>query len=99
MESKYCSPQGYGRKYYRDTANFSAEFHVWGCEFAADKVKFYLDGKLTHETDATKFPHGQQNIWLTSVAALWGDPVKPKAVDDAKLPTWAEFDWVRFYEK
>ncbi|MEY4917435.1 MAG: hypothetical protein RL616_1348, partial [Verrucomicrobiota bacterium] len=23
----------------------------------------------------------------------------PKAVDDAKLPAWAEFDWVRFYEK
>lgn len=91
--------QGYGRKYYRDTVDFSADFHVWGCEFTADKVKFYLDGKLTHETDATKFPHGMQNIWLTSVAALWGDPVKPKAVADAKLPAWAEFDWVRFYEK
>lgn len=90
---------GFGRKYYRDTADFSANFHVWGCEFTPATVKFYLDGKLTHETDAQKFPHGPQSIWLTCVAALWGDPVKPKAVADAKLPAWAEFDWVRFYEK
>lgn len=90
---------GFGRKYYRDTADFSAGFHVWGCEFTPATVKFYLDGKLTHETDATKFPHGPQSIWLTSVAALWGDPLKPKHMDDAKLPAWAEFDWVRFYEK
>jgi beta-glucanase (GH16 family) len=90
---------GFGRKYYRNTADFSASFHIWGCEFTPATVKFYLDGKLTHETDARKFPHGPQSIWLTSVAALWGDPVKPKAVADAKLPAWAEFDWVRFYEK
>jgi beta-glucanase (GH16 family) len=79
---------GFGRKYYRDTADFAAGFHVWGCEFTADSVKFYLDGKLTHQTDAKQFPHGPQNIWLTCVAVLWGDPAKPKAVDDARLPAW-----------
>ena len=90
---------GYGRKYYRDTADFAAGFHVWGCEFTPATVKFYLDGKLTHQTDATKFPHGAQNIRLTCVAALWGDPVKPTQVQDEKLPAVVEFDWVRFYEK
>ena len=90
---------GFGRKYYLDTADFAAGFHVWGCEFTRATVKFYLDGKLTHETDAAKFPHGDQNIWLTCVAALWGNPVKPKTMDDRKLPAFADFDWVRFYEK
>ena len=90
---------GFGRKYYRDTADFAADFHVWGCEFTPATVKFYLDGKLTHQAEATKFPHGEQNIWLTCVAALWGDPKKPDKVEDDKLPAFADFDWVRFYEK
>ena len=79
--------------------DFSADFHVWGCEFTPTEVKFYLDGKLTHQTDATQFPHGDQNVWLTCVAALWGRPVKPKQVDDSALPTYADFDWVRVYTK
>jgi beta-glucanase (GH16 family) len=79
--------------------DFSADFHVWGCEFTPTEVKFFLDGKLTHQTDATQFPHGDQNVWLTCVAALWGRPVKPKEVDDRGLPAYAEFDWVRVYTK
>jgi beta-glucanase (GH16 family) len=90
---------GFGRKFYRDTADFATGFHVWGCEFTPTVVKFYLDGKMTHQTNATKFPHGDQSIWLTCVAALWGDPVKPKTVDNSKLPALAEFDWVRYYKE
>jgi beta-glucanase (GH16 family) len=94
---------GFGRKYYRspreEVPDFAADFHVWGCEFTATEVKFFLDGKLTHQTDATKFPHGEQNVWLTCVGALWGDPVKPKQIDDRALPAYAEFDWVRVYTK
>jgi beta-glucanase (GH16 family) len=94
---------GFGRKYFRapreDVPDFSADFHTWGCEFSPANVKFFLDGKLTHETDATRFPHGDQKIWLTCVGALWGDPVKPKSIDDNKLPAYVEFDWVRVYIK
>jgi beta-glucanase (GH16 family) len=94
---------GFGRKYYRspreDVPEFAADFHVWGCEFTPTEVKFFLDGKLTHQTDATKFPHGEQNVWLTCVGALWGDPVKPKQIDDTALPAYSEFDWVRVYTK
>lgn len=92
--------ENFGRIYYRDTVpDFAADFHVWGCEFTPTEVKFFLDGKLTHQTDATKFPHGPQNVWLTSVAVLWGNPKKPERVDDAALPASADFDWVRVYEK
>lgn len=62
-------------------------------------MKFYLDGKLTHQTDATKFPHDEQNVWLTCIAVLWGDSAPPKQMDDAGLPAHADSDWVRVYEK
>jgi beta-glucanase (GH16 family) len=95
--------EGFGRKYFRSprefVPNFSSDFHVWGCEFTPTVVKFFLDGKLTHQTDATKFPHGEQNVWLTCVGVLWGDPVKPQQIDDHNLPAYAEFDWVRVYTK
>jgi beta-glucanase (GH16 family) len=94
---------GHGRVYYFDKSvpDFSAGFHIWGCEFTSAAVKFYLDGKLTHQTDATLFPHGPQNVWLTNVAVLWGSPKAktPKQMDDSALPAYADFDWVRVYEK
>lgn len=95
-------PVNYGRKYFytprEEVPDFAADFHVWACEFTPTVVKFFLDGKLTHETDAMKFPHGPQSVWLTSVAALWGKPVSPKKMDDVGLPAFADFDWVRVYE-
>lgn len=96
-------PAGFGRKYFRspreEVPDFSADFHVWGCEFTPTEVKFFLDDTLTHQTDATKFPQAEQNIWLTCVGVLSGDPVKPKQIDDTALPAAAEYDYVRFYQK
>lgn len=78
------------------TPNLSADFHVFGCEFTPQTVKFFFDGKEVQTVDATPFKHGEQNIWLTSIASNLG---RTKAVDDSKLPAAAEFDYVRFYEK
>lgn len=78
------------------TPDLSADFHVYGCEFTAETVKFYFDGKLVQTVDATKFPHGEQNIWLTSISSNLGGT---KAVDDSKLPAAVEYEYVRFYEK
>lgn len=78
------------------TPNLSADFHVFGCEFTAQEVKFFFDGTLVQTVDATPFKHGEQNIWLTTIASNLGHT---KAVDDSKLPAAAEFDYVRFYEK
>jgi beta-glucanase (GH16 family) len=78
------------------TPDLSASFHVFGCEFTPATVKYFFDGKLVQTVDATKFPHSEQNIWLTVIATSLG---RTKAVDDAKLPAAAEFDYVRFYEK
>jgi beta-glucanase (GH16 family) len=88
------------------TPDLAADFHVYGCEFTPSTVNYYFDGKLVQSVDVTKavkkgnvpvdFEHGPQNIWLTSIASPLGGT---KAVDDTLLPSAAEFDYVRFYEK
>lgn len=84
-----------GRWVIEDVPNTSLDFHVWGCEFTPEKVRFYFDGKLAHEMDANTFPHGQMNVWLTSIAGVMkGD----RFVDDSKLPNDAVFDYVRVYQ-
>jgi beta-glucanase (GH16 family) len=86
--------KGLGRKYVQ-TPDLAADFHVWGCEFTPAVVKFFFDGKLTHQTDATKFKQGPQRIWLTAISIGYGGT---KYVDNSKLPAAAEFDYVRFFK-
>ena len=74
--------------------DLSAAFHVFGCEFTPEIVKFFLDGKLVHSRDARSFAHGDQNIWLSSIASHLGGTV---AVDESKLPGVVECDYVRFF--
>jgi beta-glucanase (GH16 family) len=88
------SHKGFGYKV-ADLPDLSAGFHVWGCEFRPQEVRFYFDGKLKHTVDVSAIPQNDQNIWLTAIASHLGGT---KAVDDSRLPAVAEFDWVRFYE-
>lgn len=78
------------------TPDLSADLHVWGCEFTEKEIKFFFDGKMVQTVDATQIQHGEQSIWLTSIASSLGRTDK---VDDSKLPAVAEYDYVRFYEK
>lgn len=91
-ENKHRS---YGHKRVK-TEDLSAAKHVWGCEFTPKHIRYYFDGKLVQQLDATWLNHGDHNIWLTSIASHLG---RTKAVDDSKLPSAAVFDYVRFYEK
>lgn len=77
------------------TPDLSADFHVFGCEFTPETVKYFFDGKLVQTVDAAPFTHGEQHLWLTSIATHLGGT---KAVDETKLPATAEYDWVRFYK-
>lgn len=89
-----------------ETPNLSADLHVFGCEFTPETVRYFFDGKLVRTFDITKavdkegkewpFPHGDQNIWLTSIASHLGGT---KSVDDSALPAMAEFDYVRFFAR
>jgi beta-glucanase (GH16 family) len=79
-----------------NTLDLSVDFHVWGCDFTPEAVKFYFEGRLVQTVDGKKCPHGVQNIWLTTIASPLG---KTKVVDPTRLPAVAEYDYVRFYEK
>jgi len=85
--------KNYGRQYVQ-TPDLAAGFHVWGCEYTPTTVKFFFDGKLTHQTSA-HFRQGPQNIWLTSISSPLGGT---HYVADNRLPATAEFDYVRFFE-
>lgn len=76
--------------------DFAADFHVLGCEFTPDKVKYYCDGNIVQTVNVSQLGHGYQNIWLTTIASSLGET---QAVDDGKLPSTAEYDYVRFFEK
>ena len=88
------------------TPDLSEDFHVFGCLFTPTNVTYLFDGKIVQTVDVTHatrkngssadFAHGDQNIWLTSIASPLGGT---QAVDDAKLPAVAEYDYVRFFEK
>lgn len=78
-----------------ETPPLSAGFHVFGCEFTADEVRYFFDGTLVQTVDAAQFDHNDMNIWLTSLALVYDgqDPV-----DDSLLPAEAQYDYVRFFE-
>jgi beta-glucanase (GH16 family) len=46
-----------GRWVIEDGPDTSADFHVWGCEFTPETIRFYFDGRLTKEASAKDFPH------------------------------------------
>ena len=47
--------------------------------------------------DARLVPdHGDMSIWLTVIASPLG---QTDAVDESRLPVYAVFDYIRFYEK
>lgn len=80
-----------------ETPDLTAEFHVWGCEFTAGMVRYFFDGKEVMRRDISAYQTGPNHIWMTSIAAnlgkKTGNPV------DEELPSRAEFEYVRFWER
>lgn len=76
------------------TPDLSKAFHIFGCEYAPNVVRYYLDGKLVQTVDLTGLPQGDVNIWLTSIAQAMGPHLD---VDSSALPGRMIVDWVRYY--
>lgn len=77
-----------------NTPALNADFHVFGCEFTPATIKYFFDGALVQTVNATQFPHGDLNVWLTSIASFLGSTTN---VDDSLLPSAAQFDYARFF--
>lgn len=71
-------------------------YHVFGCEYTRQEVRYFLDGKLVQSVEVSALPQGDLNIWLTSIAANLGHT---DMVDDSRLPGHVYYDYVRFYTK
>jgi beta-glucanase (GH16 family) len=71
-------------------------YHVLGCEYTRQEVRYFLDGQLVQNSDISSMPQGELNIWLTSIAANLGHT---DMVDDSSLPGHVYYDYVRFYTK
>ena len=81
------------------TPDLSKGFHTLGCEFTPKEIRNYFDGKLVGVAEATHFQHDSMSIWLTAVG--WANLPWSKAekIDDTKLPAFADFEYVRFFER
>lgn len=78
------------------TPDLSKGFHIFGCEYEPNMVRYYFDGKLVQTVDWTDLPQGEVNVWLTSIAQAMGPGHN---VDDSALPGEMDVDWVRYYTK
>jgi beta-glucanase (GH16 family) len=84
-----------GRWVIEDAPDTSADFHVWGCEFTPETIRFYFDGRLTKELSSAGFPHDEMNVWFSVIAStLKGD----RFVDESKLPNAVYCDYIRVYQ-
>lgn len=78
-------------------ADLTQDFHVFGCEFTPEKVRYYFDGEPIATFDAsTMKQHDDQSVWIYCYSAPL---LKTMHVEDDKLPGEVQVDWVRFYEK
>lgn len=87
---------------YLETAQ--SDFHIYGCLWTADFIKFYVDGKLT--LTFSNDGKGDKSTWPFNAAfylklnlAWGGDWGGAKGVDEKILPATYEVDYVRVYQK
>ncbi|MGJ8654610.1 MAG: glycoside hydrolase family 16 protein [Opitutaceae bacterium] len=73
------------------------QFHVYGMEFTPTTLRYFFNGELVSETDASEFEHSAVNIWLTCLAGKLGK--KTEKVDETMLPALAQYDYVRFFQR
>ena len=88
--------KNFGHKTVNTGSTLHEDFHTWGCEFTPTTIRYWFDGKLVREVDATVLEHNDHSVWLTSIASHLGGTEK---VDDSTLPSAAIFDYVRVYKK
>ena len=86
------------------TAGAEDDFHVYACEWTAESIKFYTDGKQFLEFqndgkgDKNTWPFGK-NFYITLNLAWGGDWGGWNGVNEAALPCTMQVDYVRVFQK
>ena len=82
---------------------FSDDFHVYGVEWSADSMKFFVDGAQYFEVTRAKLPAGKAWVFqhpfflILNVAVGGGWPGNPD--DDTIFPQQMLVDWVRVSQR
>ena len=97
------SPGAGGERVWGDTTvlnwEVASEFHVYGCEWDAENLKFYADGKLVKHVTKTELGDAWVLtkplwVWVDSETFPWhGLPV------EADLPVDYEIEYIRVWQK
>lgn len=83
-----------------DTAE--SEYHVYGCEWTADFIRFMVDGVqiLKYNNDGTKEGWPFNTAFYPILNFAWGGAWGGyKGVDETALPTTMKVDYVRVFQK
>ena len=86
------------KQYVTDAAS---EYHVYACEWTADWMKFYVDGKLhlTVNNDGQGYDHWPfDNPFYLKFNMAWGGNMGG-STDESRLPAIYEIDYVRVFKK
>lgn len=93
--------KGTQKTHVQAVSNAATEYHVYACEWMADKMVFYVDGKphLTVNNDGQGYDHWPfYTPFYLKLNLAWGGNMGG-TVDEAKLPAVYEIDYVRVFQK
>ena len=93
--------KGTQKTHVQSVSNAATEYHVYACEWMADKMVFYIDGKphLTVNNDGQGYDHWPfYTPFYLKLNLAWGGNMGG-TVDESKLPAVYEIDYVRVFQK
>ena len=76
--------------------DLSRDFHVFGCELTSDLAIFRFNGRVVRTYDMRSIAQSHVNIWVSVIAS---GKRGIGNVDESRLPSVAEFDYVRYFTK
>lgn len=81
--------------------NFSSAYHIFGCEWDTNELRFFLDGKLFASKNKNQHPNFNwpfdQPFYIILNLAIGGN--WPEPPDSAAYPQSMLVDWVRVYQR
>ena len=92
---------GTQKTHVQSVSNAATEWHVYACEWTAEWMKFYIDGKqhLQVSNDGQGYDHWPfYTPFYLKLNLAWGGNMGG-SIDESKLPAVYEVDYVRVFQK